>query len=149
MNNNDLQLDLFKGTDISKDHSARRTPQSAVGVSNGPALKSQIISDQIPEQKTLEKNLVKLTSPKCQVILFPLINRIHKIRMVAKTYNSRKTEKGKQKFWDQTYWQLQRQLERHGASEKEIDNQLSAFTQAVSQELQLQTLRNQNKENHS
>ncbi|MBU4529766.1 MAG: hypothetical protein KUA43_08815 [Hoeflea sp.] len=73
-------------------------------------------------------------APRRQVLLFPMINRVGKIRHVAKLLSTKNGDDA-DLYWRQIRSGLQKQLERVGATQHEIDTEIRAFFQAVQAEL--------------
>lgn len=74
-------------------------------------------------------------SPFANVVRFPLDRRHHKVIRAAKSLAARRTQEGKQSFWNRTCRELGAELRRHGAEEAEVRRQIDAFREAVSIEL--------------
>jgi Family of unknown function (DUF6074) len=114
-----------------------------------PSKASSLQNQRSPDR--VEKKLV-ISDPEivpCQMIPFPLNRRAKKIRYAAKTFVERTTDEKKQRFWDQTVNQLGSQLNRFGITDAEIDKQIAAFRNAVSDEIFRQAQTSQSKGSRS
>lgn len=71
----------------------------------------------------------------CQLIPFPLVNRVGRIRDVARKMLDKQTDRHSEYYRDQTTKALLAQLERIGVDVNCRDAQLAAFWQAVQCEM--------------
>ncbi|AZO39644.1 MAG: hypothetical protein EOS81_10680 [Mesorhizobium sp.] len=78
-------------------------------------------------------------NPPCQVIAFPLVSRVGRIREVATKMLAKSTDRHAESYRDQVTTGLLGHLGRLGISESEQDEQLGAFWAAVQAEIIRQT----------
>jgi hypothetical protein len=79
----------------------------------------------------------------CDVVAFPLIRRIGKIRDVASKMLAKSTDRHAESYRDQVTTGLLGHLTRLGISEREQDEQIGAFWSAVQAEMIRLTYRGQ------
>lgn len=77
--------------------------------------------------------------PPCQVILFPLVNRVAKVRHTAQLLSSKRGEDAVL-YWKQVTAANRKHLTRVGLDEAAIDAELRSFHEAVQSEMILQCL---------
>lgn len=90
------------------------------------------------QKRETELPLFSWQPPK-KFVVFPLVNRVGKVRDVAAKMLARTTERSIRHYRKQVDDGLTAQLERIGLGEAEIDRQLDLFWQAVDQEMHRQS----------
>lgn len=73
--------------------------------------------------------------PPCKMIVFPMSNRVGRIRDVAMKMLDKQTQRSTDHYYRQVTEAMEKQLSRVGLPEVEIDEQIGAFWVAVDQEM--------------
>ena len=77
-----------------------------------------------------------------EIIVFPMVNRVGRIRSTAEKMLAKPTERAAASYRDQVTDAMIRQMDRAGIDEATRDEQLGAFWSAVQAEIIRQTYRN-------
>ena len=74
-------------------------------------------------------------TPPCKMIVFPMGNRVGRIRDVASKMLGKTTQRSADHYYRQVTEAMEQQLGRLGLPEIEVDEQIGAFWVAVDQEI--------------
>lgn len=96
----------------------------------------------------MQPNLFDWSSP-CQVILFPMVRRIGRIRSTAEKMITKPTDRAAASYRDQVTDGLMKQMAKTGIPEAQQDDHLVAFWSAVQAEIIRLTYRNNRPGGHA
>jgi len=84
---------------------------------------------------------LKLVSPSCEVLLFPVTKRVAKIRHTAQLLAGKHGDDA-DLYWKQVVASMRRSLDRIGLQQDLVQNELRSFHDAVQAEVARQSLQN-------